>query len=142
MDDMGTYSSDEFPLVESALAMMSKQKIMIKTGLNCLTEVVEKVGQLPDNNDFKLVCYQWVADMMSTTKKIETVVVDLGAELYSPLDEEEINRQMECNISYLLGYGQKIMNPGFDASALLGEYSSLSDQYFKDIETIQKLMQF
>ena len=142
MEEMGTYSSDEFPLVESALALMAKQKSMIKAGLNCISEVVEKIGQLPDNNDLKLVCYQWVADMISTTKKIESVVVDLGAELYSPLDEEEIKRQMECNISHLLGYGQRITNPGFDATALLSEYTKLSDQYFKDVETIQKLMQF
>lgn len=139
MDDMGTYSPEELPVVESALELMTKQKAVVRAGLSCINEVAEKVSGLPEQPELKRMCFQWVANSVDGAKIIESVVIDLGAELYSPIDEESVNEHKECNISHLIGFGQKIIHPGFDVSLIFGA-NLLTEQYHKDIELIKSLL--
>ena len=141
LESMGTYSAEERPIVESALELMAKQRAGIKASLSAVNEVAERVSALPEHGDTKMLCFQWACDVILAAKKIESVCVDLGAELYSPIDEDSVGEQKECNISVLVALGQRVLNPGFDVFAVLGE-GPWADQYNKDIDTVQKSIEF
>jgi hypothetical protein len=137
MDSMGKYSPEEFPIVEAALALITRQKSMLKFGLNCVSEISDNVSKLSDHEAVKAACFQWIAESITLIKAAETRVVDLGAELYAPIDEEAVQHLSEENLSFLIAFGQKIIHPGFDLSSLSG---GLSEQFIKNVENVQSLI--
>lgn len=139
LEEMGTYSPEEFHIIEAALLLITNEKTIIKASLNCACEIAERVSSVANPQELKVQCFFWVADIVTAIKNIETAVVDLGAELYSPIDEEVINKQKECNLSNLIGLGQKVMHPAFDIAVIKGDIA-WSEQYAAGIDSIKKIL--
>lgn len=137
-DGMCSYTAEEIPIVQQALAVIGDQKQAVKSVLYCMGEIAEKVSSsATESCDVKSACYAWIADIVHTSRRMKPSVIDLGAELYHPVDSCSVNTLCENNRLVLIELVSKLTRPPFDISAVTRDWS---ETYLKEIDTINRLL--
>jgi hypothetical protein len=92
LEDMAAYGPEEAAVVEGALKRMHLARELLKSALVCMSEFGEYVtarsGAVASDCSGWPV---WIESVAACSAKVQTAVVDLGAELYHPIDEKSVH---------------------------------------------------
>ena len=139
--DMGdcTYSASELPLVETAVDLIGRQKKMLRLCISVISEVGETVTNNIEDIAIKSSCFTWISECVDVAKETEDVVIDLGADLYSPVDPDVVDEMAQKNWIHLSKLAQKLLQPTFDITVVSGG-PNVNAQHALDRENIQELL--
>ena len=102
-EEEGEYTAEEVMVAEKCLKLISHARDMLKVGISVSSAVADALHPLreetqetdetpasvfssPTSSSEQRQCQEWVAKVLRETEVIETSVVDVGSELYDPLD--------------------------------------------------------
>ncbi len=114
--DMGTYSAEELPLVEFILLKFSDAKSVLKSSLSIMTEAGNELSSISDENE-KASRYAWIADVALSSNILQEAVIDLGSELYHPIDTDSVGIEAEKVIAQIQSFSNRLLHPGFQITS-------------------------
>jgi actin-related protein len=83
------YSPEEVSLVEKCVLLFSEVINFLKTTMKIITDTADALPHTTEEEQAQVKeCQQWIAQVEKSSQELENQVVDLGAELYPPIDCE------------------------------------------------------
>jgi hypothetical protein len=132
-DDMCSYTLEEIPIVESALRLIADSKIVLKVALVSITEVINYISTLNDE-ETKKKCFVWVYEATNMSTIVQDSIVEMGSELYHPVDISDVEEHRNSVIALIQSIKDKIFNPGFFI-----EKNSITEKYYNEIEKLSAM---
>ena len=106
-DDEGEYTEEEVVVAEKCLKLIEHTRNMMKVGVTVTSEIADALHPLssdadesnapevasvftsPSSSSEQRQCQEWVARVLREMELLENSTVDVGTELYAPLDNPE-----------------------------------------------------
>jgi actin-related protein len=83
------YSPEEVSLVEKCVLLFNEVINFLKTTMKIITDTSDALPHTTEEEQTQVKeCQQWIAQVERSSQELENQVVDLGAELYPPIDCE------------------------------------------------------
>jgi hypothetical protein len=128
LEDMGAYGAEEVAVVEVALKRMHRARQLLKSALVCMSEFGEYVtakshAVAADCGGWPV----WVENVADCSAQVQTAVVDLGSELYHPIDTDNVH-ELESKLDKIVHH----------AVTLISEPPSLGDEVEYVVNVVEK----
>ncbi len=113
-EDEGSYTADELQIMQSCMNLLRMAHGVLRVSLDAMTEVGDALSPLNSSasvftgiNDSiqpanaqgpDLACQEWIERVVKGTEVVEFAAVTFGAELYSPLEDVHVTRQVYSDL--------------------------------------------
>jgi hypothetical protein len=91
-DDNREYTEAEANTVSQCVRLMTTGQDLLKIALQCMTTVGDRLlaGEEDQSSDAKDQCYRWISQLTQCGQLLENDCIDLGAELYPPVETDVV----------------------------------------------------
>lgn len=140
LGDMSSYSEEDASIVEAAVKRVHLARQVVKGALTCMSEFGEyvtakKASVSPDCAGWPV----WIERVAAASADVQAAVVDLGAELYCPIDKDNV-LELESDLDKVVGGVVKLISEPPPLGAEVEYVVNAVGNYRAELDKMSSLM--